>query len=234
MDSAFVLDWFQNLWSLAQAYFLQNVLSSAMAVQILVIAGAVLLSFRVTHAFQAWFTRLQKECPSLSELCADLPFLLTFTRVIRAFLAFLVIVIAFRIADHYHWPRDGLYTACGILLALAAVRLFTGEMQNRFWAKILAGFIWFWTALYIFHLIEPWVTLLSHIDFNLGQAHLSLLHLIRALPFFLVLYWLSKNLAILANDRLRSDSWNPDFVVQTGQYFSLFRFARAGIALPGA
>jgi small-conductance mechanosensitive channel len=168
-----------------------------MAVQIAVIGGAILLAFRGTRGINAWFARLQEQSSLPPELQAELPRLTIFTRVIRSFLAFIFIWIAYSIAGHYHWPRDGLFTAGIILLALTLVRLFTEEMTNRFWARILAGAIWFWAALYVFHLIEPWLNLLRHIDFNLGQVRVSLFQITRALPWLLLLYWLSKNLSIL-------------------------------------
>ena len=50
--------------------------------------------------------------------------------------------IAFSIADHFNWPRNELYAVGIILIALTLVRLFTDEMKNRFWARILATAIW--------------------------------------------------------------------------------------------
>jgi small-conductance mechanosensitive channel len=188
---------FDKLGSQAQEYFFQQVLSWAMAAQVVVIVGAILLAFRGTRGINAWFARLQEQSSLPPELQAELPRLTIFTRVIRSFLAFIFIWIAYSIAGHYHWPRDGLFTAGIILLALTLVRLFTEEMTNRFWARILAGAIWFWAALYVFHLIEPWLNLLRHIDFNLGQVRVSLFQITRALPWLLLLYWLSKNLSIL-------------------------------------
>jgi small-conductance mechanosensitive channel len=188
---------FDKLMSRAQEYFSQHVLSWAMAIQVVVIAGAVLLAHKITQGINAWFTRLETHCLSMPDLCAELPLLKTFKRVINSFLAFLFIWIAFGIAEHYHWPRGGLYTAGVILMALTLVRLLTGEMKNRFWARILAGALWLLGALYIFHFIEPWLELLRHITFDLDRVHLSLFQITRALLFLLLLYWLAKNLAIV-------------------------------------
>jgi small-conductance mechanosensitive channel len=154
--------------------------------------------------------------------------LAVFKRVIRSFLAFIFIWIAYGIAGHFHWPRDGLYTAGVILLALSLVRLFTEEMKNRFWARILAGAIWLWAALYIFHLIEPWLTLLSHITFNLDRVNISLLQITRALPFFLLLYWLSKNLSIIWRSWLAVGSGlSPAIQILLSRLGSIFLYAAA-------
>ena len=186
-----------KIWSQTQEYFFQQVLSWPMAIQVVVIAGTVLLAHQITQGINAWFTRLETHCLSMPDLCAELPLLKTFKRVINSFLAFLLVWIAFGIAEHFHWPRDGLYTAGVILMALTLTRLFTGEMKNLFWAWILAGAIWLFAVLYIFHLIGPWLELLRHITFNLDQVHLSLFQITRALLFLLLLYWLAKNLAIV-------------------------------------
>ena len=197
MGMPFHLNHLDKVWSQTQEYFFQQVLSWAMAIQVVVIAGAVFLAHKVTQGINAWFTRLETHCLSMPDLCSELPLLKTFKRVINSFLAFLLVWIAFGIAEHFHWPRDGLYTAGVILMALTLTRLFTGEMKNLFWAWILAGAIWLFAVLYIFHLIGPWLELLRHITFNLDQVHLSLFQITRALLFLLLLYWLAKNLAIV-------------------------------------
>jgi len=188
---------FDQLIPRAQEILFQQVLSWALAVQLVVIGGAILLAHHATRAMNAWFSRLETHCLSMPDLCAELPLLKTFKRVIHSFLAFLFIWMAYEVAGHYHWPRDGLYTAGVILMALTLVRLFTGEMKNRFWAGVLAGALWLFAALYIFHLIEPWLKLLRNITFDLDRVHLSLFQITRAFLFLLLLYWLARNLAIV-------------------------------------
>jgi small-conductance mechanosensitive channel len=190
----------------ARDYFFQDVLTWPMLTQLVVIGAAILLSFRATRGINDWITR-QQEQPSLpEELRGELPRLMTFKRVIRSFVSFLIVWIAYGIADHFQWPRDGLYTAGVILLALTLVRLFTGEMKNRFWARFLAGAIWLWAALYIFHVISPWLTLLNHITFTLDRVNITMLQVTRALPVFLLLYWLSRNLLIIWRSWLKTGS----------------------------
>jgi len=197
MANPFDPAFFDKIGSQARDYLFQHVLSFAMAVQIVVIGCAIILARHATRAMDAWFERLQTRCASMPELCAELPLLVTFKKVITSFIAFGLVWIAHGTAEHFHWPREGLYTAGIILMALTLVRLFTEEMKNRFWARMLAGAIWLWAVLYIFHIIEPWLTLLSHIDFKVGQVRISLLQISRALPVFLLLYWVAKNLAII-------------------------------------
>src|SRR5208337_3611395 len=140
------------------------------------------------------------------ELSADLPFLMTFKRVIHSFFAFIFLWILYDIGEHFGWAWHGVYTAGVILLAFTVMRLLTGPMKNRFWAGILAGAIWLYAALNIFHFIDPWLNLLSHITFKLGQVHISLLQLTRGLLIFLALYWLSRTLSIIWKFWLRVGS----------------------------
>jgi len=197
MGIPFDLAHFDKIGSQAQAYFSQHVLSWAMAAQIVAIGCALLLAHKASGAMRAWFTRQQAQYAAHPEARADLAVLLNFVKVIDAFLAFILVSIAFSIAEHFNWPRNELYAVAIILIALTLVRLFTDDMKNRFWARILAMAIWVWAALYVFHFIDPWLRLLQDVDFRLGKVHFSLLHIQRAFFLLLALYWLSKNLRIL-------------------------------------
>jgi small-conductance mechanosensitive channel len=217
-----------HLGSQLRDYFSQNMLSWPFAIQLVVIGGAILLSFRATRGISDWITRQQEEPTLPPELRPELPRLMTFKRVIRSFLSFLIVWIAYGIAGHFHWPREGLYTAGVILLALTLVRLFTGEMKNRFWARALAGAIWLWSALYIFHLIEPWLLLLSHITFDLDRVNISLLQVTRALPVFLLLYWMSRNISILWRSWLAIGSGlSPALQILLSRLGSIFLYSAA-------
>jgi small-conductance mechanosensitive channel len=192
--------------SQSRAYFFQHVLSWDMAAQIAVAACALLLAYKAARVIRTWITRQQTKCSSVQELCDDLSRLTHFSYVIGPALALLFLWIPYRIAEHFNLPLDGLYTIVICLLALALVRFLTGQMQNRFWATVIIIFLWFNAFLYIFHLNEPWLNLLQHIDFNLGKIHISLLTLFRAVVIVLVLYWLSRNLLFLLHFWLTAES----------------------------
>ena len=197
MGSPFDLAHFDKIGSQAREYFFQHVLSWSMAAQIVVIGGALLLARKASGAIRAWLTRQQAQYATHPEAGADLAILLDFVKVIDAFIAFILVSIAYSIADHFNWPRNELYAVGIILIALTLMRLFTDEMKNRFWARILAIAIWVLASLYVFHLIDPWLRFLQDVDFQLGQVHVSLLHVQRAFFLLLALYWVSKNLRIL-------------------------------------
>ncbi len=192
--------------SQAQAYFFHHVLSWAMLAQIAAAGFALLLAYQVTGIIRAWFVRQQARCSSNQALCGDLAALITFLKVIGPLLAFVFVWIAFRVAEHFNWARDGLYTIGICLVALALVRFFTNQMHDRFWARFLVIVTWFYAFLYIFHIIDPWLHLLQHIDFNLGKINLSLFTLSRAVVFLLILYWLSRRLLLLLHFWLTAES----------------------------
>ncbi len=206
MGIPFDLAAIDQLGSQARDYFFQHVLSWAMAIQIVVAACAILLAYKVTKAIRTWITNQQAKCSPLQETCRDLTRLTTFSYVLGPALALVFFWIPYSIAEHFHWPQDGLYTIAVCLLALSLVRFLTGQMQNRFWARILMIIIWFNAFLYIFHLNEPWLHLMQHIDFNVGQIHISLLTLFRAVAIVLVLYWVSRNLLFLLHFWLTAES----------------------------
>jgi hypothetical protein len=201
MGSPFDFAHIDKIGSQAREYFFQHVLSWAMAAQIVVIGGALLLARQVSGGMRAWLTRQQAQYASHPEAGADLAILVHFVEVIDSFIAFVLVAIAYSIADHFHWPVNELFAAGMLLIGLTLVRLFTDEMRNRFWAKILAMFIWIYAfllaSLSLFDSIDLWQRFLQGVAFQLGQVHISLLQVNRAFFLLLALYWLSKNLRIL-------------------------------------
>lgn len=201
---------FQKIWSLTHQYFFQHVLSWGMAAQIVAIGGAILLAYKASRAMRAWLTRQQAQYEAHPEACTDLAILLNFVKVIDAFIAFILVSIAYNIADHFNWPRNELFAAGIFLIALTLTRLFTDGMKNRFWAKILAMAIWvyalFLAFLSLFNFIDFWQRFLQGVDFQLGQLHFSLLHVNRAFFLLLALYWVSTNLRVLSHFWLTTKS----------------------------
>jgi small-conductance mechanosensitive channel len=200
MNSALYLASFQKIWSQAQEYFFQHVLSWSMAAQIVVIGCALLLARQISGGMRAWLRRQQEQYAAHPAAGADLAILLDFIKVIDAFLAFVLVGIAYSFAGHFNWPRNGFFAAGIILVALTLVRLFTGEMKNRVWARILAIAIWGYAillaSLSLFGFIDFWQRFLQGVDFHLGQVQFSLLQVNRAFFLLLALYWVSKNLRI--------------------------------------
>jgi small-conductance mechanosensitive channel len=210
MGSPFDLAHYERIGSQVREYFFQHVLSWAMAAQLAVIGGALLLAHRICAGMRAWLVRQQEQYAEQPEAGADLAVLLDFVKVIDAFLAFLLLAIAYNIAGHFNWPRNELFAAGIILVALTLVRLFTDKMKNRFWARILAGAIWVYALLLasfgLLNLTDSWFRFLQGVEFQLGEVRFSLLYVQRAFFLLLALYWVSKNLRVLSHFWLTAKS----------------------------
>lgn len=169
MGSPFDLAHVDKIWSQAHEYFLHHLLSWSLAAQVVVIGCVLLVAHKVSGAIRAWLTGQQTQYTTHPEACADLAILFNFVKVINVFIAFILVSIAVRIADHFSWPRDELYAVGIILIALTLTRLFTGKMNNRVWARILALALWIVASLYVFHLIDPGIVFYKILIFSLGM-----------------------------------------------------------------
>jgi small-conductance mechanosensitive channel len=200
MGSPLDLAQLDKLGSQAREYVFQQVISWAMAAQIVVIGGALLLAYKIGEGMRAWLRRQQEQHATNPEAGVDLVILLDCVKVIDAFLAFILLAIAYKITDHFQWRHNELYAAGMLLVGLTLKRLLTDRMKNRFGAKILAIAIWvyalFLASLGLFDYIDFWFRFLQGVDFHLGEVHFSLLQVNRAFFLLLALYWVSKNLRI--------------------------------------
>jgi small-conductance mechanosensitive channel len=200
----------EQLGSQAYGYFFHHVFTLAMAGQIVVIGCALLLARQISGGMRSWVTRQQEQNATKPEAGADLVILLDAVKVVDAFLAFVLVVIAYSIADRFNWRNNELFAAGGILIALTLKRLFTDRMKNRFWAKILATAIWVYAFLLasfgLFNSIDLLHGFLQSVDFQLGGVHFSLLQVMRAFWLMLALYWVSKNLRVLSHFWLTAKS----------------------------
>jgi hypothetical protein len=114
-----------------QEYYAGQFTFRSTLIQLLVIAGAFWLAQKMTRTLRAWCQNLAQQCTVESTTCDDLGEIIKFLRIITPFLAFLILRIAYGLAGHFHWPRELLYIAGIIFVALTLVRLFTGQMRNR-------------------------------------------------------------------------------------------------------
>jgi small-conductance mechanosensitive channel len=203
MGNPFDLASIEQLVSQVRHYYSRHVISWDMAIQIVVIGCALFLAYKISEGMRSWLRRQQEQHATNPEAGADLAILLDVVKVIDAFLAFILVAIAYNIADHFHWRHNELFAAGIILIALSVKRLFTDRMKNRFWAKILAVAIWVYAFLLasfcLFNYIDSLQRFLQSVDFHFGEVHFSLLQVIRAFWLLLALYWVSKNLRVLSH-----------------------------------
>ena len=130
----------------------------------------------------------------------------TFLKVARPLLSVIFLGIAFRLADHFHLPLEGLEFLVNVAIALFFVRLIAAPMTNRNWAKIVTVAIWLWALFRVFHSEHIWTILLTNIYFEIGTVRVTMLTIGRASVLLLILYWLSKNLLLILDLWLRTGS----------------------------
>ncbi|WP_051694079.1 mechanosensitive ion channel family protein [Desulfohalovibrio reitneri] len=92
--------------------------------------------------------------------------------------------------------------ASSLLLAWLAIRFATAFVLSRFWARLIAGFVWALAALNILGLLAPAMALLDSVAFNLGEVRISLLTLSKATILVLVMLRAGSWLSNLAEHRL--------------------------------
>jgi len=227
MNISFDQSSFATIWSQAQEFFWDQVVSWAMVAQIAVVSLMLLLAHKATRAIRAWLSRQPEQHRVFRESGGE-----QFFRVIEPMFAVIFLWVALRTAFHFDWPRPGLVAALVFSIALVFVRLFNTQMKNRFWVRILTVYIWLWALLTIFHIIDPWHNYLRHVDFNLGRVKISLLVIYRAFFLSFVLYWLSRNLLILWRFWLKSQSgWTPAAQVLLEKLGGLTLFFISGVAI---
>ncbi|MGO9022513.1 MAG: mechanosensitive ion channel family protein [Syntrophobacteraceae bacterium] len=197
-----------KIWGELQQHLVNHVLTWAMAVQLAAGVFAFLLAHKAAEAFPSWFER-HMALSGLSEESSDLRKIRVFLKVVRPILAVLFLETALRLANHFHWPAEGIETLIFAALAMFLFRLVAAPMANRFWAAILTAAIWLWAAVYAFHAEDFWTNFLSNIYFEIGKVHVSMLTIVRASVLLLILYWLSKNLLIIFGLWLRTGSGLP-------------------------
>ncbi|MGA2228549.1 MAG: mechanosensitive ion channel domain-containing protein [Syntrophobacteraceae bacterium] len=210
MDFSYVFLFFGKSWPLVQQYFLNHVLTWAMAAQLAVGGFAFLLAHRGAEAIRSWIGRLMDEC-DLCEASQDYERRKyeIFLETTDPFLSVLLLEIAFSAAERFNWPEEGLKVLLILSLAMFLFRSLHTPTTNRFWAGILAAAIWIWAVQGLFHFTDPLVSLLDGMAVTIGRVHISMLTIVRAPLLLLVFYWLSKNLLVIFRLWLHTGSRLP-------------------------
>ncbi len=199
-----------EFWPQVQQYFLDHVLSRAIAVQLALGGFIFLLAHGAAKTLRSWIGRLMDQC-GLCEASQyfDRQKYVMFLDVTGPFLSVLFLGIAFSAAQHFDWPDEGLKVLLAVSLAVFLFRSLLTPTTNRFWAGILAAAIWLWAVHGLFHITDPIISLLDSIAVTIGQVHVSMLTISRALLLLLILYWLSKTLVVIFHLWLQTGSRLP-------------------------
>ena len=199
-----------KIWSQVQQYFLNHVLTWAMAAQLAAGGFAFLLAHIASEALRSWVGRLMDQC-DLCEASHDYERRKyeIFLKAADPFLSVLFLGIALAVAQRFNWPEEGLKVLLILSFALFLFRFLTTAITNRFWAGILTVAIWIWAVQHLFPLDDPINNLLESMAVTIGQVHVSMLTILRAPLLLLILYLLSKNLLVIFHLWLQTGSSLP-------------------------
>jgi small-conductance mechanosensitive channel len=176
-----------------QDYFLYHVLAWSMLAQIIVVAAAFLAAHLAAQAIRPWLKRLLARHTWIEHALGHLARLI-FIRLTTAMIMIGLLWIIFEIAYYYQLPRHGIRTGLSLLLAWVIIRLLTGQMKNRTWAKIISVAIWMIAALDIVHLLGPALDFLNSLEFAIGEVHLTVLSTLQGVLILVVLLWLARKI----------------------------------------
>ena len=97
----------ERVWLQVQQYLLNNVLTWAMAVQLVAGGFAFLLAHKAAGALRSWIGRLMVQS-GLSETDYDRRKYEMFFKITDPFLSVLFLGIAFSVTHYFNWPEEGL------------------------------------------------------------------------------------------------------------------------------
>lgn len=78
-----------------------------------------------------------------------------------------------------------------LLLAWIIIRLSTGLVSSRFWAKLITGIAWVFAALSILDWLDPLINYLDELSFAIGKYDITMLGILKAIILLVVLLWLA-------------------------------------------
>lgn len=99
-----------------------------------------------------------------------------------------------------------LQVAVSLLTAWIVIRVVINFIADPWWSRAVAIFVWTVAALDIVGLLDPTVAFLDAFALDIGDAHISLLGVIKILMALIVFLWLANTLSHLVEKRLKSIS----------------------------
>jgi small-conductance mechanosensitive channel len=179
-----------RFYASAYGWLVDNVLTANMALQLLLVAVAFAIAWQIGHPidrdnrFEQWFLKKTGTAdPWLRRLAATLDNLMV--PIIWIALQWLLKIGM----SGFGQPTDLMRVTASLLNAWVLIHIVSSLVSSPFWQKTFATFAWSIAALYILRLLGPTQAFLDSFAFDLGDARLSPLQLIKALLFGALLLW---------------------------------------------
>lgn len=90
-----------------------------------------------------------------------------------------------------------------LLLSWIVIRLSTGLVSSRFWAKLIAVIAWSFAALSILNWLDPLINYLEALSFSLGKYEITMLGMLKAVILMVALLWLALSSSRALERRIR-------------------------------
>lgn len=90
-----------------------------------------------------------------------------------------------------------------LLLAWIMIRLSTGLVSSRFWAKLIAIIAWGFAALSILGWLQPTIEYLDSLSFGLGKFNVTMLGVLKAIIMMTLMLWLAVTSSRAIEQRIR-------------------------------
>jgi small-conductance mechanosensitive channel len=205
-----------QLMTIAHDWIMVHVLAWANAQQLLGIILALFLARLAAPRLQAvHISFLQRRGRS------PVPgtFSYVFNRLILPLLWLLLLWLGYYITTQTHLPHALLRVAVSLLFAWVVIRFTATLIRNPALAKLIAFTAWTVAALNILNLFGPTMKFLDGIAFNIGDVHISILTMLKAIVYLGVALWLANLISELIEGRLsRSRSLTPSVGVLISKF----------------
>lgn len=109
-------------------------------------------------------------------------------------------------AQSLQLPFGLIQVGISLITAWIAIRLAVNFIADPWWSRAMALFVWTVAALDIIGLLDLTVAFLDAFALNMGEAHISLLGVIKALVALAVFLWMANTASRLVEKRLRAIS----------------------------
>ncbi len=116
-------------------------------------------------------------------------------RLIKFFLAILLLWIAHAAAGKYDLPGLLIDTTASLMTAWVIIHLAASLLGSSNWVRPISIFAWTVAALHIIKLLEPTIALLDRVAITMGGVRISILLLIKGIIIFAALLRLAGNAA---------------------------------------
>lgn len=131
-------------------------------------------------------------------------------------------------------PSTLVESFASLATAWSAIFLVTVLVHDRSWIRLAALIAYFIAGLSIFNLLTPATGFLDEVAFNVGEAKVSILRMLKAAVFGAVIFWIASALARFLNHKVhKAGDISPAFQELLGKSIKVLLFVVAFLLVLG-